>query len=45
MPKLPVALLWHERTANDPGATFFRQSIVDAVADWSKKHGARRGRR
>jgi len=40
MPKLPVALVWHERTASDPGATFFRASILEAVAAWSKKRGA-----
>ena len=31
MPKLPLVLIWHERTQNDPGSSLFRQAVMDAV--------------
>jgi DNA-binding transcriptional LysR family regulator len=32
LPKLPLVLIWHERTQTDPGSILFRSAIVDAVA-------------
>ena len=37
MPKIEVALVWHERTTSDPGLTFFRQAVVDAVELWKPR--------
>ena len=31
MPRLTTVMMWHERTDADPGATFFRQLVADAV--------------
>jgi DNA-binding transcriptional LysR family regulator len=33
LPRLTTAMVWHERTDADPGATFFRQVVADAVRD------------
>jgi hypothetical protein len=31
MPKLPLVLIWHQRSEKDPGCTLFRRAVVDAV--------------
>jgi hypothetical protein len=31
LPRLTTAMVWHERTHTDPGATFFRRLVADAV--------------
>jgi DNA-binding transcriptional LysR family regulator len=31
MPRLTTVMVWHERTDADPGATFFRQLVAEAV--------------
>jgi DNA-binding transcriptional LysR family regulator len=31
MPKLPLALIWHERTHGDAGSSLFRRAILDAA--------------
>jgi DNA-binding transcriptional LysR family regulator len=38
MPKIPIALVWHERTDRDPAASFFRRAVVDAVALTRRTH-------
>jgi hypothetical protein len=44
MPKLSLALVWHERTQQDPGSTLFRRAIVDAVglSTRARRHGGGR---
>jgi DNA-binding transcriptional LysR family regulator len=31
LPKLPLVLVWHERTHHDPGCTLFRRAILEAA--------------
>jgi DNA-binding transcriptional LysR family regulator len=33
LPKLPLVLIWHERTHRDPGCTLFRRVVVDAARE------------
>lgn len=35
--RMPVHLLWHERTHNDPGARFFRALILRVVGEKAKR--------
>jgi DNA-binding transcriptional LysR family regulator len=42
MPKLPLALVWHERSQNDPGSSLFRRSILDAVGVATRRRSGRK---
>jgi DNA-binding transcriptional LysR family regulator len=41
MPKLPLVLIWHERTERDPGSSLFRDAILAAVRSPKVKRGGR----